>query len=111
MRRRNCRVEIYFTKEELEALTKKYRKAGLSREGYCRRVLNDSVVKEAPPSDLHILIMEVRDFLIPTLVMVTMTGCILSLILYLLRVVVVEILIPYVTLTFRQPIWLIRWSR
>ena len=60
MRRRNCRVEIYFTKEELEALTKKYRKAGLSREGYCRRVLNDSVVKEAPPSDLHILIMEVR---------------------------------------------------
>lgn len=60
MRRRNCRVEIYFTKEELEALTKKYRKAGLSREGYCRRVLNDSVVKEAPPADLHILIMEVR---------------------------------------------------
>ena len=60
MRRRNCRVEIYFTKEELETLTKKYRKAGLSREGYCRRVLNDSVVKEAPPADLHILIMEVR---------------------------------------------------
>ena len=60
MRRRNCRVEIYFTKEELEALTKKYRKAGLSREGYCRRVLNDSVVKESPPADLHILIMEVR---------------------------------------------------
>ena len=60
MRRRNCRVEIYFTKEELEALTKKYRKAGLSREGYCRRVLNDSVIKEAPPADLHILIMEVR---------------------------------------------------
>ena len=60
MRRRNCRVEIYFTKEELEALTKKYRKAGLSREGYCRRVLNDSVVKEAPPADLHVLIMEVR---------------------------------------------------
>jgi len=60
MRRRNCRVEIYFTKEELDALTKKYRKAGMSREGYCRRVLNDSVVKEAPPADLHILIMEIR---------------------------------------------------
>ncbi len=60
MRRRNCRVEIYFTKDELEALTKKYRKAGMSREGYCRRVLNDSVVKEAPPADLHILILEIR---------------------------------------------------
>ena len=60
MRRRNCRVEIYFTKEELDALTKKHRKAGMSREGYCRRVLNDYVVKEAPPADLHILIMEIR---------------------------------------------------
>lgn len=60
MRRRNCRVEIYFTKEELEALTKKYRKAGLSREAYCRTVLNEAVVKEAPPVDLHKLIMEIR---------------------------------------------------
>ena len=32
MRKRNCRVEIYFTKDELESLTKKVRKSGLSRE-------------------------------------------------------------------------------
>ena len=60
MRKRNCRVEIYFTKTELEALTKKVRKAGLSREGYCRRILNGAVVKEAPPAELPLLIREVR---------------------------------------------------
>ncbi len=58
MRKRNCRVEIYFTKEELETLTKKYRKAGLSREKYCRQILNESVVKEAPSLDVHLLIRE-----------------------------------------------------
>lgn len=60
MRKRNCRVEIYFTKTELEALTKKVRKAGLSREGYCRRILNGAVVKENPPAEVPLLIREVR---------------------------------------------------
>lgn len=60
MRKRNCRVEIYFDRNELEALTKKVRKSGLSREGYCRRVLNDSEVKEAPSADVPVLIREVR---------------------------------------------------
>lgn len=60
MRKRNCRVEIYFDRNELEALTKKVRKSGLSREGYCRRVLNDSEVKEAPSADVPMLIREVR---------------------------------------------------
>lgn len=60
MRKRNCRVEIYFDRNELEALTKKVRKSGLSRESYCRRVLNDSEVKEAPPADVPMLIREVR---------------------------------------------------
>ena len=45
MRNRNHRVEIYFTKTELEMLTKKVRRSGLSREGYCRRVLNGTEVK------------------------------------------------------------------
>ena len=60
MRKRNCRVEIYFTKNELDTLTKKVRKSGLSREGYCRHVLNDSVVREAPSADVPYLIREVR---------------------------------------------------
>ena len=60
MRKRNCRVEIYFTKDELETLTKKVRKTNLSREGFCRQVLNAAEVKEAPPADVPMLIREVR---------------------------------------------------
>ena len=60
MRNRNHRVEIYFTKNELETLTKNVRRSGLSREGFCRRVLNGTEVKEAPPTDVPVLIREVR---------------------------------------------------
>ena len=60
MRNRNHRVEIYSTKNELETLTKKVRRSGLSREGFCRRVLNGTEVKEAPPADVPVLIQEVR---------------------------------------------------
>lgn len=60
MRNRNHRVEIYFTKNELETLTKKVSRSGLSREGFCRRVLNGTEVKEAPPTDVPVLIREVR---------------------------------------------------
>ena len=60
MRNRNHRVEIYFTKNELETLTDKVRRSGLSREGFCRRVLNGTEVKEAPPADVPVLIREVR---------------------------------------------------
>lgn len=60
MRKRNCRVEIYFTKTELEALTKKVRKAGLSREGFSRAVLNGVEVKEAPSADTLLLLRELK---------------------------------------------------
>lgn len=60
MRKQNSCVEIYFKRSEREALTKKVRKSGLSREGYCRRVLNDSEVREAPSTDILLLIRELR---------------------------------------------------
>jgi len=60
MRKRNCRVEIYFTKDELESLTKKVRKSGLSRESFCRHLLNGAEIKEAPSADVPMLINEVR---------------------------------------------------
>ena len=53
-------MKVRFTKTELDALTKKARKSGLSREGFCRRVLNGTEVKEAPPADVPVLIREVR---------------------------------------------------
>lgn len=60
MRNRNCRVEIYFTKDELETLTKKYRKTNLSREGFCRAAINTVEVKGAPPADYYGIMREVK---------------------------------------------------
>ena len=58
--KRTLEMKVRFTKTELDALTKKARKSGLSREGYCRRVLNGTEVKEATPADVPVLIREVR---------------------------------------------------
>lgn len=60
MLKRTCGMVLRFTKAEMDALTKKARKANMSREGFCRRVLNEAEVKEAPPVDVPILIREVR---------------------------------------------------
>lgn len=51
---------VYFTKDELDALTKKVRKSGLSREGFLRRLVNEAEVKEAPNADVMTLINELR---------------------------------------------------
>ncbi|MDD4474944.1 MAG: plasmid mobilization relaxosome protein MobC [Eubacteriales bacterium] len=51
MRKRNCRVELYFTKDELERLTKKVEKSGLTREAYLRHLINGLVPNDAPPPD------------------------------------------------------------
>ena len=53
-------MKIRFTKDELESLTKKSRKAGLSREGYCRRILNGATVKEAPSIDSMVMLRELK---------------------------------------------------
>lgn len=58
--KRTIEMKVRFTREEMDALTEKTRQSGLSREGYCRRVLNGSVVKEAPPASVPLLIREVR---------------------------------------------------
>ena len=48
MRKRNCRVEVCFTKDELTVLSKKAKKAGLSIGGFVRRSVADKEIKEAP---------------------------------------------------------------
>lgn len=52
LRKRNCRVEVCFTKDELTVLSKKAKKAGLSIGGFVRRSVADKEIKEAPPSDI-----------------------------------------------------------
>ena len=57
---RNCRLEVRLSKSEMNEVSKKARKAGLSNSSFVRRALKETQVKEAPPADLHILIMEIR---------------------------------------------------
>ena len=58
--KRNCGVLIRFTQEERDKLTEKAKKAGLSREHFCRDILNGAGVKEAPPAEYCELLREVR---------------------------------------------------
>ena len=60
MRKRNCRVEVCFTEDELAELKNKARKSNLSIGEFVRRAVRDLEVKEAPPTDLPMLIREVR---------------------------------------------------
>ena len=60
MRKRNCRVVVYFSKDELDALTKKIRKSHLSREGFIRAAVAGKEVKDGPNADVPALIQEVR---------------------------------------------------
>ena len=56
MRKRNCRVVVYFSKDELDALTKKIRKSHLSREGFIRAAVAGKEVKDGPTADVPALI-------------------------------------------------------
>ena len=58
--KRTCAMTLRFHRSELEALTQKSRKANMSRESYCRAVLNGSEVKEGPNADVAQLINQVR---------------------------------------------------
>ena len=60
MRKRNCRVEVCFTKDELSALSKKAKKAGMSIGGFIRHSVANKEVKEAPPADVPYLIRAMR---------------------------------------------------
>ena len=53
MRKRSYRVELYFTKDELERLTKKVEKSGLSREAYLRHLINGLVPNDTPSPDYY----------------------------------------------------------
>ena len=60
MRKRYKTVLLRFTPEELAVLDQKVSRTNLSRESYCRGVLRDIQIKEAPPADFPTLIRELR---------------------------------------------------
>lgn len=50
--KRSCNMLLRLYPEEKERLTQKAREAKMSRESYCRAVLNGSEVKEGPNADV-----------------------------------------------------------
>ena len=58
--KRNCEIKTRFSKDELQALDKKVKKTGMSREGYARCILNDKTPVEIPPAPYYDLLREVR---------------------------------------------------
>lgn len=60
MVKRQCEVMLRLTQAELDALTEKTRKAHMSREEFCRRVLDGESIKEFPPPPFHHMWAEIR---------------------------------------------------
>lgn len=60
MRKRNNLVEVKFTKDELNILNKKAKKAGLSVGGFIRCLVGEIEIKPAPPVNLPELIIQIR---------------------------------------------------
>lgn len=60
MRKRNIRIQFWLDKKEAEALDKKVRRSGLSREAYLRHLVNGLVPREAPPPDYFSMMRELH---------------------------------------------------
>lgn len=60
MRKRKCRVEVYLTEAELEALNHKVRRTGMSREGYLRSIISGTVPMERPAAEMLDVLKELR---------------------------------------------------
>ena len=60
MLKRTQEIKIRFTEAELADINQKAKTAGLSREAYCRYVLQGATVKQAPSPDIPILIRDIR---------------------------------------------------
>lgn len=58
--KRKCSFALRLSEEEFASLTAKARKAGCSREEFCRRVLGGAVVREAPTADVKELLRLMR---------------------------------------------------
>jgi len=57
---RNREIKIRLSEKELRELNKKVSKTSMSREGYCRLVINGKTPVEIPPAPYFDLIREVR---------------------------------------------------
>ncbi len=60
MRKRNVRIQFWLNKKETEALDKRVKRSGLSREAYLRHLINGLVPRDAPPPDYFSMMRELH---------------------------------------------------
>ena len=60
MRKRNVAILFRLNRKEAEALDKKVKKSGLSREAYLRHLISGVVPRDAPPLDYYSMMRELH---------------------------------------------------
>lgn len=60
MRKRNVPIMFRLNRKEAEALDKKVKKSGISREAYLRHLITGVVPKDAPPPDYYSMMRELH---------------------------------------------------
>ena len=60
MRKRNVAIIFRLNRKEAEALDKKVKKSGLSREAYLRHLINGVVPRDAPTPDYYAMMRELH---------------------------------------------------
>ena len=60
MRKRNERIDVYFSEVELNVVKQKAKEAGLNCSELIRRAVLNKEVKQAPPADIPIMIRDIR---------------------------------------------------
>ena len=60
MRKRNVAILFRLNRKEAEALDKKVKKSGLSREAYLRHLIRGVVPRDAPPPDYYSMMRELH---------------------------------------------------
>lgn len=60
MRKRTNQIIIRLSDAELNALNKQVKRTRLSREQFCRNVIQGVTIREKPPADVPRLIQEIR---------------------------------------------------
>ena len=60
MQKRNIEIKIRLDRKEAEALNKRVKKSGISREGYVRHLINGLVPTDVPPPDYYSMIKELH---------------------------------------------------
>jgi hypothetical protein len=60
MQNRTIEIKCRLNRKEADALNKRVKRSGLSREAYIRHLINNLVPTDAPPPDYHAMMRELR---------------------------------------------------